>query len=179
MSLGHLSQLIGNALLLTFVAGIPTWATIKKVNVFEQFIVGAQEGWQMGVRLVPYLVAFMVAISMFRAAGGFDLLTGLLAPGLQWLGIPAEIVPMALVRPFSGSASSALLSDLARTHGADSWLAYAGATLLGSTETTLYVVMIYFAAVKITRTRHAIVCGLLADLTGVIAACWITRAFLH
>jgi spore maturation protein B len=148
------------------------------LNVYETFVDGAKEGFTLIVRLIPYFVAMIVAIGMFRASGGFELLGVWLAPALSWLGIPAEVLPLALVRPFSGQASNAVLVDIANTHGGDSLIAKMAATMMGSTETTFYVVAVYFGAVGIARTRHAIPVGLIADLVGVIAAVWICRWML-
>lgn len=174
-----ISQNISNGLILAFIAGIPLFAHCKKINIFESFIEGAQDGFQLAIRITPYLVAFLVAIGMFRAAGGFQLMAQLLGPAMSRLGVPTDLLPMAFVRPFSGGASIAMLKDVAQTHGGNSFAAHAGGILLGSTETTFYVVMVYFGAAKIYRARHAIACGLLADLVGVIAACWACRFFLY
>jgi spore maturation protein B len=173
-----ISQVVSNGLILSFIAGIPLLAYLRKINIFESFIEGAQDGFQLAIRITPYLVAFLVAIGMFRAAGGFALLTQLLGPAMTWLGVPTDLLPMAVVRPFSGSASLAMLNDVAKSHGGDSFVAHAGAILMGSTETTFYVAMVYFGAAQVYRARHAIACGLLADLVGVIAACWCCRFFL-
>lgn len=175
MNLPHLSNLISNILLLSFIGGIPLLATVRKVNVFESFVSGAKDGFQIAIKIIPYLVGFLVAIGMFRAAGGFDWLAKLLAPLLTTLGFPVELLPIALIRPFSGSAATSLLADTAHTYGGDSFLAHAAATMMGSTETTFYVAMIYFGAVGISRTRHAIPVGLIADFVGLIAAVVVTR----
>lgn len=166
-----------NWIMLSFVVGIPLYATIKKVDTFDAFITGAKQGFELSVSLIPYLVAMMVAVGMLRASGFFDLISRILAPYLTALGIPDEVLPLALVRPFSGSASMGVTADLMRTHGGDSFIAKTAATMMGSTETTFYVVAVYFGAVGIRRTRHAIPAGLLADLAGVLASIYVCRYF--
>lgn len=164
-----------NWMLLAFVAGIPLYATIKKINVFDAFIVGAKQGFETIVSIIPYLIAMMVAIGMLRASGFFELLFKALGPWLASIGMPPELLPLALIRPFSGSAATGVMAELIHEHGGDSFIAKAAATLMGSTETTFYVVAVYFGAVNIRRTRHAIPAGLLADLAGVIATVMICR----
>lgn len=129
----------------------------------------------MAIRIIPYLVAMLVAVGMFRAAGGIDLIAWGLGPLLEWLGFPTDLLPMTLMRPLSGSGTIGLFRELVSVHGPDSLVSRMGGTILGSTETTLYVVAVYFGAVNIQRTRHAVPAGLIADLAGVIASvavCW-------
>ena len=170
---------LSNLFLLFMIGGIPLYAICNKVDVFSEFVDGAKDGFHVAVKIIPYLLAFIVAIGMFRAAGGFALLAKVLAPLLQRLGFPVELLPMALIRPFSGGASSAMLSDVAHQYGGSSFLAHAAAIIMGSTETTFYVVMVYFASVGISKVRHAIAAGLVADVVGVFAAIYIARAFYH
>ncbi len=158
-----------------FLGMIPLYAALRGVRVFDEFVEGAKEGFQLWVRIIPYLVAMLVAIGMFRAAGGMDLLARGLGPLLGALGFPAELLPMSVMRPLSGSGTIALFRDLVETAGADSLVARMGGTILGSTETTFYVIAVYFGSVGITRTRHAVPAGLLADLAGIIASVWICR----
>lgn len=173
----HWSTVLSNLLLFFFIGGVPLLAAIKRVDVFGEFVEGAKEGFDIAVKIIPYLLAFIVAIGMFRAAGGFALLVEWLGPTLHKIGFPVQLLPMALIRPFSGGASNAMLSDIAHQHGGHSFLAHAAAIIMGSTETTFYVVMVYFASVGIKKTRHAIPAGLIADLVGVIAAVWIAHVF--
>lgn len=151
-------------------AAIPLVAALRRVKVYEEFVEGAKEGFQIAVRIVPYLVAILVAIGMFRAAGGIELLTRLLGPLLGAIGFPPELLPMAFMRPLSGSGSLGVLTDMARVHGADSLLARTAATLFGSTETTFYVLAVYFGSVNVRRTRHALAAGLTADVVGITAS---------
>ena len=152
------------------VAFFPLYAALNKVKVYEEFVEGAKEGFNIALRIIPYLVAIFVAIGMFRGADGIALLAWILGPILEFLRFPVDLLPLAFMRPLSGSGSQALLAELAATHGPDSFLARAGATLAGSTETTFYVLAVYFGAVGIRRTRHAVPAGLLADVTGIIVA---------
>lgn len=177
MGLQNVSSLISNSLILCFIGGIPLIAMIRKVNVFESFALGGKDGFQIAVKIIPYVVGFLVAINMFRAAGGLDLLAKLLGPLFTSLGFPVQLLPLALIRPFSGTASTSLFVDIAHTYGGNSFLAHTAATMLGSTETTFYVVMIYFGAVSIYKTRHAIPAGLIADIAGILGAVVISHWF--
>jgi spore maturation protein B len=177
MTLSSFGHLLSNGIFLSLIAGIPLYGFLKGVKVYDSFIEGAKDGFSLVIRILPYLIAMLVAIGMFRAAGGFSLLGESIAPLLNWLGIPTEIFPLAVLRPFSGSASIAMLSDIANTHGGDSLITRTAATILGSTETTFYVLAIYFGSVGIRYTRHAIPVGLIADAVGVIAAVWICKVF--
>lgn len=161
----------GSLLAIPFLlSGIPLLAALRRVKVYEEFVEGAKEGFHTAVRIMPYLVAILVAIGMFRAAGGIEMLTRGLAPVLDVIGFPAELVPMAFMRPLSGSGSLGVLTDIAKTHGADSILARTAATIFGSTETTFYVLAVYFGSVGARRTRHALPAGLTADVAGITAA---------
>ena len=156
--------------------GIPFYAiTVKKVRVYEVFVEGAKDGFTIAVRIIPYLVAILVAVGMFRASGALDLLLNLLAPVLNFVGFPPENLPLALMRPLSGSGSLGLLTDLVNEYGADSMYAKIGATMFGSSETTFYVLAVYFGSVGITRSRHALAVGLTADAMGAIAAVFFCR----
>lgn len=164
-----------NYLFLAFILGIPLYGAFKKINVFDAFTSGAKQGFETSINIIPYLIAMMVAIGMLRASGFFELLNYFLAPVLSALGMSSELVPLALIRPFSGSASTGIMAELIHQHGGNSLIAQTAATMMGSTETTFYVVAVYFGAVGIKRTRHAIPAGLLADLAGVIASVLICR----
>ena len=148
----------------------PLYAAARRIPVYEEFVEGAKEGFQVAIRIIPFLVAILAAIGMFRAAGGIDLLARLLSPILQPLRFPAELLPLVLMRPLSGSGATGIFAELVNTHGADSLIAKMGATIMGSTETTFYVIAVYFGSVAIRRTRHAVAAGLIADLAGVIAS---------
>lgn len=171
----HFANQLSNYMFLSFIVGIPMYAAIKKINVFDAFIDGAKQGFDTSINLMPYLIAIMVAIGMLRASGFFELLHVLLAPFLRAIGMPAELLPLALIRPFSGSASMGVMAEVIHEYGGNSFIAKTAATMMGSTETTFYVIAVYFGAVNIKRTRHAIPAGLLADLAGVIATILICR----
>jgi spore maturation protein SpmA len=153
--------------LLTF---FPVYAAGRGIPVYTEFIEGAKEGFGITVRIIPYLVGMLVAIAVFRDSGALNLLKDHLNPILQWFQFPPDLLPMVLIRPLSGSGSTAVLTDLVKQLGPDNILSYMAATIYGSAETTFYVVAVYFGSVGITRTRHAIPAGLLADLVGVIAS---------
>jgi spore maturation protein B len=159
--------------------GIPFYAlAFKKVPVYEVFVVGAKDGFTIAVRIIPYLVAILVAVGMFRASGALDLLLDFLAPVLNLIGFPPENLPLALMRPLSGSGSLGLLTDLVNTHGVDSLTAKIGATMYGSSETTFYVLAVYFGSVGVVRSRHAIPAGLFADAVGAISAVYLCKLLL-
>lgn len=156
-------------------AFFPLYAHLRKVPVYEEFTEGAKEGFQVAVRIIPFLAAILVAIGMFRSAGGIDMIAKYFGPALAWLQFPSELLPMVAMRPLSGSGTMGLFTELVSTHGPDHIISRMAATIFGSTETTFYVVTVYFGSVAIRKTRHAIAAGLLADLTGVIAAIIICR----
>lgn len=166
---------ISNGIFLLFIAGIPLYAVLKKINVFDAFVSGAKQGFETSIHIVPYLIAMMVAIAMLRASGFFELLNTLLAPLLSAIGMPPELLPLALIRPFSGSAATGLMAELIHQNGGNSLIAKTAATMMGSTETTFYVVAIYFGAVGVRRTRHAIPAGLIADVVGIVVSVMVCR----
>jgi spore maturation protein SpmB len=153
--------------LLTF---FPLYAAGRRIPVYAEFIEGAKEGFTITVRIVPYLVGMLVAIAVFRDSGALNLLKDLLNPVLNGLQFPSDLIPMVLIRPLSGSGSTAILTDLVKQLGPDNILSYMAATIYGSAETTFYVVAVYFGSVGITKTRHAIPAGLFADFIAVIAS---------
>jgi spore maturation protein SpmA len=156
----------------------PIYAAARGLKVYEEFVEGAKEGFGVILKIIPFLVTMLVAIGMFKGAGGIDLLTRALAPILTPLQFPSDLLPLALMRPLSGSATLALLTDVVHRLGPDNIVSLTAATIYGSTETTFYVVAVYFGSVGVKQTRHAIPAGLLADLTGVIASVIICRAVL-
>jgi spore maturation protein SpmA len=156
-------------------SAFPLYAALRRVKVYEEFVDGAKEGFDVAIRIIPYLVAMLVAVGMFRAAGGIDLLSRLLSPMLGLISFPTDLLPMVLVRPLSGSGSLGFFTELVKHFGADSLIAKTGGTIYGSTETTFYVLAVYFGAVGIKRTRHAVLAGLTADLVSVIMAVTVCR----
>ena len=154
-------------LIILFIIG---YGLYKKVAVYEVFVDGAKDGFSTAVRIIPYLVAMLFAIAMFRASGAMESFVSMSAPLLSFVGIPAEVLPMAIIRPMTGSGSVAVLAELIQTHGEDSIIVKIAATMFGSTETTLYVLAVYFGSVGVKKTRYALQAGLIADATGFIAA---------
>jgi spore maturation protein B len=148
----------------------PLYAALRHVKVYEEFVDGAKEGFDVAIRIIPYLVAILVAMGMFRAAGGIDMLSDILAPAMQAIGFPPPLLPMVLMRPLSGSGTLGLFAELVKQYGPDSIISRMGGTIFGSTETTFYVLAVYFGSVGVKRTRYALPAGLAADAVGVIAS---------
>ena len=153
---------------------------VKKTNVYESFIEGAKDGFTTAVTIIPYLVAILVAIGVFRASGAMDLLID----GIGWLiglcGIDSDFVaalPTAIMKPLSGSGARGMMVDTMTTYGADSFVGRLSCIFQGSTDTTFYILAVYFGSVAVKNTRHAVACGLLADLAGIIAAIFIGYMF--
>jgi spore maturation protein B len=160
--------------------GIPFYALVfKRVKVYEVFTEGAKDGFTIAIQIIPYLVSILVAIGMFRASGALDVLLQILAPILAPIGFPAENVLLALMRPLSGGGSFGILSELVKTHGPDSLISKMAATMYGSTETTFYVLAVYFGSVGIKKIRHALLAGLIADVVGIFSAVYISRLFFR
>jgi spore maturation protein B len=155
--------------------GFPLYGLYKKVPVYEEFVEGAREGFAVAVKIIPYLVAILFAIGMFRASGALDMFTDALRPIVGWFGFPAELIPMAILRPLTGSGSAALVADMVEQYGEDSLLVKMAATMFGSTETTFYVLAVYFGAVQVRRTRHAVPAGLIADASAMLLAVYVVR----
>jgi spore maturation protein SpmB len=169
-----------NILLMTIIVGFIAAAVRKKVNVYDAFIEGAKEGFQTAVRIIPYLVAILVGIGVFRASGAMDALIDGIRWGVTACGIDAEWVgalPTALMKPLSGSGARGMMVDAMTTYGADSFIGRLSCIFQGSTDTTFYILAVYFGSVSIRHTRHAVACGLLADLAGIIAAIAIAYLF--
>jgi spore maturation protein SpmA len=156
-------------------AFFPLYGALSRVKVYEEFVEGAKEGFQVSIRIIPYLVAIIASVAMFRAAGGIDIITRILGPALNAIQFPTELLPLVLMRPLSGSGANGLFAELVQAHGPDSLLTRMGASVMGSTETTFYVIAVYFGSVAIRRTRHAVPAGLVADLAGVTASIIICR----
>ncbi|WKZ70789.1 MAG: nucleoside recognition domain-containing protein [Melioribacteraceae bacterium] len=152
-----------------------TYGIFKKVKIYESFVEGAKEGFQIAVRIIPYLVAMLVAIGIFRAGGAMEYLIALVTPATDLIGMPAEALPMAFMRPLSGSGALGIMAEIISVHGADSFIGVLVSTIMGSTETTFYVIAVYFGAVNISRTRYALTAGLLADLAGILGALFIVK----
>lgn len=149
--------------------GIPLIGIIRKVKVYDVFVDGAKEGFDVAIRIIPFLVGILVAIGMFRASGAMELLNAALQPVMSATGFPAELMPLAILRTLTGSGSLAFTTDLITTHGPDSMIGRMAATMYGSSETTFYVLAVYFGAVSVKKTRHAVPAALIGDLVAAIA----------
>ncbi len=164
---------LSNSIFLLCIGLIPLLGQLRRVAVYDAFIAGAREGFSTVISLIPYTVAMLVAIGMLRASGVFTSLAHALTPLLTQIGMPADVLPLALLRSFSGAAANGVLVDVIQRYGADSFNAKLAATMVGSTETTFYVLALYFGVVSIRRTRHAIPAGLIADVAGIGSSLWI------
>lgn len=165
-----------SALLIPLIlAATALYAAAKRVDVYSALAEGAKDGLGILLRIFPNLVALLTAVAMLRSSGAFDLLARALGPALGWLGIPAETLPLMLVRPFSGSGALGVGAELIQTYGPDSTIGRTAAVMLGSTETTFYTVAVYFGAVGVKKSRYAIPAALIADVTGFLVAGWSVR----
>lgn len=149
---------------------IPLVGMIRRVKVYEEFVDGAKEGFDVAVRIIPYLVAILVAIGMFRGSGAMDLFTEAMRAPLAAINFPPELFPLAVMRSLTGSGSLALATDIVKTHGPDSLLARMAGTMYGSSETTFYVLAVYFGSVGVRKSRHAVPAALIADIVAVAAS---------
>ena len=170
----YISMLAVPVLIASFIG----FGLFRKVGVYDCFVEGAKDGLQSMVGIIAPLIGLMVAINMFRASGALELLAKGLAPALDVLRLPADVLPLALLRPISGSASTAIVTDIFKNLGPDSPAGKIASVMMGSTETTFYTVAVYFGAVGIKNTRHTIAAALLADLTGILLATILTRMML-
>ncbi len=173
----HAIEIASSWILVLLIVGIPLYGWVKGVKVYEAFVEGAKEGFNVAIRIIPFLVAILSAVGAFRGAGAMDALAKVVGPILGPLGLPPEALPMAIVRPFSGSGSLGLLGNIFATPGLgpDSYAGKLGSVLQGSTETTFYVLSVYCGSVGIVRYRHALAAGLSADFTGLTASVIIAR----
>ncbi|MGI6128799.1 MAG: spore maturation protein [bacterium] len=169
---------ISNSAVPLFVGVILLVAKLRGVKVYEVFVQGAAEGFEIAIKLIPYLVAMLTAVGVARVSGLLDLLLMPLYRPLTWLGFPSELFPIALMRPLSGSASFSLMVDALQTYGPDSLLGLMASTLQGATDTTFYILAVYFGSVGVKRFRYALFVGLMADVAGITSAVLLTRFFL-
>lgn len=174
------SALISNVILFSLVVSFIVGALYKKINAYEAFVEGAKEGFETAITIVPYLVAMLVAIGVFRASGALDLIMDGIRYLIQLLGWDQRFIdalPTALMKPFSGSGARAMMVDTMQVHGADSFAGRLASIVQGSTETTFYVLAVYFGSVGIKNIRHAAACGIIADFAGIVAAIFIAYWF--
>ena len=179
--MGTYSTLTANVILFCIILLFILWGLWKRINVYDAFIEGAKEGFSTAVRIIPYLVAFLVGIAVFRASGAMDLLVDdLIRPAVAALGVDTSFVgalPTALMKSLSGSAANGLMIDTMQQYGADSFVGRLSCVALGASDTTFYILAVYFGSVGITRTRNAVTCGLIADASGIVAAIVISYLF--
>ena len=171
---------IGSGIILTVIVLFIAAGALKKQNVYDNFIDGAKDGFKVAIGIIPYLVAILVAISIFRTSGCMDYIVNGIGSFIAFCGLPTEFVPvlpMGLMKTLSGSGARGLMVDVMRTYGVGSFEGRLAAIVQGSTETTFYILAVYFGSVQIKHTRHALVCGLIADLVGLVAAIIIGYAF--
>lgn len=174
------STFAANFILISIIVIFIVLAFIKKVNVYDAFVEGAKEGFNVAIRIIPFLVAILVAIGIFRASGAMDFLVAGITSFFAWIGVDTRFtgaLPVAFMKPLSGSGARGLMIDAMTTHGADSFIGRLACTMQGTTDTTFYIVAVYFGSVGIKNTRHAIGCGLLADLVGFTAAIFVAYLF--
>lgn len=159
------------------IVGIIFFGLIKRVNVYECFLEGAKGGFSTAIKIIPSFIAMLVAIGVFRASGAMDILIQILKPITNILDIPGELISMMLMRPLSGSGAQGIMTELIKTHGPESLMAKTSSVMMGSSETTFYVLAVYFGSIGIKKQRHALATGLTADVAGLIAAIIISRVF--
>ncbi len=179
-SIAHYSSLISNVILFSIITGFITAGIRKKINVFETFIEGAKEGFQTAIYIIPYLVAMLVGIAVFRASGAMTILSDGIAYAVSSIGLPTDFVgalPTAMMKPLSGSGARGMMVDAINTYGADSFVARVASTIQGSTDTTFYILAVYFGSVGISKTRYAAGAGLIADFIGILAAIFAAYLF--
>jgi len=157
------------------ILGIVVYGAVKKVKIYEAFVEGAKEGFNIAVKIIPYLVAILVAVGIFRTSGAMAILTAVLSPITNLIGMPGEALPMALIRPLSGSGALGVMAEIINAHGADSLIGRMVSIMMGSGETTFYVLALYFGSVSVMKSRHAVPAGIVADAAGILAAVWLTN----
>lgn len=157
------------------VAFVALWAIIKKVPVYSEFCEGAKEGFTTAVMIIPYLVAMLCAVGMFRASGAMDWLCAAIAPVTNLIGLPSEVLPMGIMRSFSGGGATGMFAELIKQYGTQSQIGRISSVALGSTETTFYIVAVYFGSVGVSKVRQSIAAGLLGDLASLLASTWIVN----
>ena len=173
--LSHLLTEISRWAIPVLLLTIPLLAITKKVNVYESFVDGAATGFETAIKTIPYLVAMFLSLKIFRVSGAMELFSQAISPLLLKIGVPADVVPLALMRPLSGGAALGVSAELIKTHGPDSFIGRLASTMLGSTDTTFYVLALYFGSVGIKKYRYAPVVGLLADFTTFMASVYVVR----
>lgn len=177
-----ISSVASNVILFTVIVVFILLGVRKRINVYEAFIDGAKDGFKIAVKIIPYLIAILVAIGVFRTSGAMDYVISGVAWGFHQLGINTDFIealPTALMKPLSGSGARGMMVDAMKTYGADSFVGRVASTVQGATDTTFYILAVYFGSVGIKKTRHAVACGLIADFAGIVAAILMAYLFFH
>jgi spore maturation protein SpmB len=174
---GVIREVLSSWLLPVLMALIVVFGLGRRVRVYEAFVRGAREGFEIAVMIIPFLVAILVSIGMFRASGMLDIMLGVVAPVTNLVGFPAEALPMALIRPLSGSGALGVMTETMKVHGPDSFVGFLVSVINGSTETTFYVLAVYLGSVQVRAARHTVAACLAADVVGIGAAYLFSRVF--
>ena len=180
--IANISSFASNFILFGIIVSFITLAMIKKVNIYETFIEGAKEGFSVAIKIIPYLIAILVAVGVFRTSGAMDIFVNILASGLSFIGINTDFIealPTAFMKPLSGGGARGMMVEVLDTFGVDSFAGKVASTVQGATDTTFYILAVYFGSVGIKNTRYAVTCGLIADFAGIIAAILIAYLFFH
>jgi spore maturation protein SpmB len=176
------STVAANLLLFSIITCFILMAVLKKVNVYEAFIEGAKDGFHVAVRIIPYLIAILVAVGVFRASGAMDMTVMLIQQGLDMFNINSDFtgaLPTAFMKPLSGSGARGMMVDAMNTYGADSFVGRVASVVQGATDTTFYIIAVYFGSVGIRNSRYAVTCGLIADFFGIVASICVAYLFFH
>lgn len=168
-------QIASTFVIVLVLVGFPLYGVIKRVPVYEVFVDGAKEGFTIVIRIIPYMVGILVAMAMFRASGAMDYMIHYLRPILKTVAIPPEILPMAFTRPLTSAGSIGILQDMMHAYGTDSLFVKMAAVIFGSSETTFYVIAVYFGSVNVTKVRHAIAAGLIAEGSAILASIYLVK----
>jgi len=171
-----LVQVLSTFVILAVLVGFPLYGVFKRVPVYEAFVEGAKEGFPLVIRIIPYMVGILFAMAMFRASGAMDfLISGYQHSFLRFTGIPGEIIPMAITRPLTSGGSIGILQDMMKAYGTDSIYVKMAAVIFGSSETTFYVIAVYFGSVNVTKVRHAVLAGLIAEGSAILGSIYLVK----
>jgi len=178
-ALKNVLTIISNWSVPTLILIIVIAGAIKKVKMYEVFVEGAKEGFTVGVTIMPYLVAILCAIGMLREVGGIDIFASFIEPVTSLIYLPAEVLPMAIIRPLTGGGAIGVMNSIFFEYGPDSYYGVLASVMMGSTETTFYILAVYFGAANVKNPRHAVAGGLIGDLAGMLAAVFLTYVFFN
>jgi len=168
-------QVLSTFVILAVIVGFPFYAILKRVPVYEAFVEGAKEGFTLVIRIIPYMVGILFAMAMFRASGAMDFLMEGLRPILKVVAIPPEVLPMAITRPLTSAGSIGVLQDMMKAYGSNSLYVKMAAVIFGSSETTFYVIAVYFGSVGVTKVRHAVLAGLIAEGSAILGSIYLVK----